>query len=476
MKRNSFITAALEELQQSTDVNSAEPSVATVTLAVDGAGVSNAANAPPVTEVSNIAPDDAVAELMEKNSTLEDTNASLETEVFDNDVDTIEGASDSVQEDLNEAVAAGAALEELAYVCSFAVRTGQANKAAVAGYAMALEQLAYRAGLQNPIPGLESEAGDTPEQQAKSIGESAMGKAKEIGKRLAAAIKRIIGMIINMIRNFMAKSAQLAERAKKAMALVDSIDESKKITSEAFIASLRLIEGAGDVNEQFEQYARTASLSLYGYFNEGFAKNMIEVFDQHGSGAKDDAYNESGVRQRLHAVLDEVMKTVYTTEGKAADSDAPKHDDETMKHYKVGLTTPCIGGGQLYLAYFEFGDNKASSCKAGLSRNQPKFETPSEIPVASKHTAKFMLQVIQKWMEDQKKLQGNLFKIEAAGNRASETSSEAVQEYLAVLTALTLSTIPNFLRMNLHNSASFIAYVEKSISISKGAPETAEAK
>ena len=178
-KRNSFITHALEELQSEAVAGSETP----------------AASAAPATSETNMdTTGDAVAELMEKNTDLSNDNAELQSESFDNDVDAIETTSDSVSEDLTEAVQATVALENLADLCYLTLKSGQANAAAVAGLAFGLEQITNSLNMPSSVAALESEtlSLDGPKEQVAAIGKAAEEKSESIFKRIIESIKRII--------------------------------------------------------------------------------------------------------------------------------------------------------------------------------------------------------------------------------------------------------------------------------------------
>lgn len=487
MKRNKFLNAALEELEK--EVASGDQTT-TVTNddAADAVAVTTqpAADAEPaVTEVNIDQGVDAVAALMEKNASLQDQNASLEEENFDSDLDILDTASDSAQSDLAEAVAACEALEELAYIANLAVKSKQANATSVASLAFGLEQICLRAGLKSPVAGLEDGAvalyhpatGTNKEAsseeaataQADAIGKSAMAKAKEIGEKLINGIKRIIGWIINVLRQFFTRIGGLVERIQKCAAEYDQIDESKTIDSKPFIASLRLVEGGGDANKQFEAYATMASKTLYGFFSDQFVKHMLDAFDSLTKSESDDEY-EAGMKQ-LAEVVKMAMSTIFTTDGSIDDAvslpTAAKVND-----WVVGKTVPCVGGVQLFLAA-TYSVTGVDYCKAGLVANPPKFDMPESIPVVNKQLADKMFGAITKWLHEQQRLQKKLHALSdlktGADLAPEETYGKAVSRYLTVLTSIATGVMPHLMRMNIQNSINFVAYVEKSIAVSKAA-------
>src|SRR5690606_28492368 len=107
MRLNKFIASALEEINQ--ELSLTEQNATEVTTP-------NVGEVDKTVTETNIETSDTVAELMEQNVELASENIELQSENFDNDVDALDSASDSVQQDLDEAVAAGVALEELAYL------------------------------------------------------------------------------------------------------------------------------------------------------------------------------------------------------------------------------------------------------------------------------------------------------------------------------------------------------------------------
>lgn len=467
-KHSRFITSALEELSQEVGA-----SIATHTPAVNSGDADDT-----TTQVNFDSATDAVAALMEKNSELVDVNAGLETDNFDNDLDAIEASADTVQTDLEDAVAAGVALEQLASIIDVAVKTNQVNPTSVAGFAMALEQISYRGGLSNPIPALEAEANihlGEPVVQAEIIANTAMSKAKDLSRRLIEGIQRIIGWLLNMLRNFFSTAKSIGERAKKAQALVNSIDDSKTIDSTAFIASLRLVEGGGDPNKQFEEYATLASKTLYGFFNVSFAKELRDAINFGRTENDEGANARAGATARISEILKALLGTVYTESGTGADVSAHLPNDVDESALTVGKTPLCLGGVQLYLAAtLEANDIKSGKplyCQSGIVKTAPKIETPESIPVANKGNAKRMLGTIEGWMRDHKELE-ETFNVIRGMNFVGQVSLDmpTIKMYMSVLTALASGCVPHLLRLNMKNATSYIAYVEKSAAVSQGAP------
>lgn len=464
---NRFIQAALEELQQEANVGSQTDAGNSPSGVV--AENAPAAAATAVTETNIDSNTDAVAELMEKNSELQTENTELQEESFDNDVDAIAASSDSVTDDLEETVQAGAALEELAHIANMTAKSGQANQASVAGLYMALEAISRNAGLKSSGPALEALALDGPQGQAESIGKEAMGKAKELGKRLIASIKRIIGWVIGIVRQLLTRSAKLAERANAALELIsegNALDRTKSIDASPFITSLRLVEGGGDANQQFKAYGALASKTLFGFFNDSFVSKLNATFESSIRGGS----QQPGAKE-LNEILKLLMGTVFTENGNSGDSGAPESVSD--RDLTVGKTVPCVGGSQLYLAAtLDLKPSDTAYYHIGLVKNQPKFDTPKTIPVVDRALAEDMLPLIRLWMGEQKNLENRLKKLENMGKDFEPepgTTIPAVQQFLSVLTTLATSCIPQFLRLNIQNSTNFIAYVEKSVSVSKAA-------
>jgi hypothetical protein len=462
---NRFIAAALEELSQEVG-----PTVAVTTPAVSNGNTDGTAVKVNIDDSA-----DAVAELMEKNSELIDANATLESESFDNDLDAIEASSDTVTSDLDDAVAAGIALEQLVGIIDVSVRNQQVTPTAVAGFAMALEQISHRAKLDNPIPALEAETLqlEGPTGQAKSIGAAAAEKAGELAKRLGEAIKRVIGWLLGMLRSMFAQTDIIAARAKKARTLLDSIDESKTIDSTAFITSLRLIEGAGDPTEQFNSYAKMAGTTLYGFFNASFVRDMQDVIRKAKSGSHDEKEVAAGIVARSNEIIKVLLSTIYTENGSGADVSARLSQEVDEKDLTVGKTQPCVGGVQLYLAATL--DKTAEDsvkffhCSSGLVKTAPATITSGSIPVATKHGAKAMLGHVEEWMRDQRRLE-QIFGVLRTYNWLGQVTLDmaSVKAYLQLMTALASGCVPHLIRLNLKNSAAFCAYVEKSAAVSRG--------
>ena len=489
MKRNAFLTAALEELQKEVATGD-QPATAVVpatTTAPQGGDTvaATSSESAPVTEVNIDQSVDAIASLMEKNKDLQDKNASLEEENFDSDLDILDSASDSAQSDLAECVSACEALQELAHIANLTVKSGQANAANVASLAFGLEQICLRAGLESPVAALEDSAislyhpatGSNKEAtseeaataQADAIGKTAMEKAKAIGQKLMDGIKRIVGWILNILRQFFTRLDGLSARIKKCAAEYDQIDESKTIDSKPFIASLRLVEGAGDPSKQFETYAAMATKTLFGFFSDTFVGRMMEAFEAIKKEESDEE-RIAGMKE-LGEVVRIALSTIYTVDGNV--NDVPGFpSDANAKDWTVGLTTPCVGGVQLYLAASLEGEGDLR-CKSGLAATQPKIEMPDSIPVVDKQFADKMFSVITKWLHANKQLEQKLALLHGlkfiSSFSGKQNQTKAVSQYLSVLAAMATGAMPHLLRMNMQNSVNFISYVEKSIAVSKAA-------
>lgn len=446
--KNSFIAAALEELQQE--------QVPSVTLAPQT----------PVSEVDIDQSKDAVAELMEKNVSLQDENVTLEAQTFDNDVEAVSNVADTVNEDLGQVVKASAALEALSQLCNHTVKAGLANKATLAGHVFALEQIFENIGLSNPVPALESEVSTmvNPSEQTEAVAEKAKSGSEQLIKRLLDGIKRIIGWIMNVIRNAMARSGQLAKRAEMLYKQLERIDESKSIDSKPFIASLRMTADGGDVNEQFNDYGKLASVTLFGFFSDNF-KTSMERATAHAMVARD---GKANIAAGMVDVLKKALEVIFTEHGTEGDISAAV--PENAKDLTVGLTKPCIGGLQLYLAA-TMGETENFYCSAGVAKNPVKLATPETIPVVDKKLAKDYLHLIATWSKRDAELQSKFNAINSIKTPEALGIKE-VTAYLNTLSSLVTGTAPHLMRLNLQNSASFIAYVEKSISVSgTAAPE-----
>lgn len=483
MKRNAFIDAALEELKQ--EVALGEQPTTTVST-TEVTPVASADAAIPVTEVNIDQSVDAVAALMAKNASLQDQNASLEEESFDSDLDILDSASDSAQNDLAEAVSACEALQELAYIADLSTKSGQANATSVASLAFGLEQICLRVGLESPVAGLEDNAialyhpksGTDKEAtsekaataQADAIGKSAMEKAKEIMKKLAEGIKRIVGWVLNILRQFFTRIGGLPDRIQKAAAEYDQIDESKTIDSGPFIASLRLVEGGGDVNKQFETYAHLTTKTLFGFLSDKFVNHMKEALKHLKDEETDEA--KSAGREQLVEVLRSALTLIYTEDATSADMSGGIAAGVTENNITFGKTPPCIGGVQLYLAA-ALDDPNIWYCRSGLVKNPPKIDAPASIPVVNKQLADQMFGAITKWLRAQRDLEKNLTVLQAIeiGHWLSSDNNKtkAISNYLSTLASIATGAMPHLLRMNIQNSVNFVSYVEKSIAVSKAA-------
>lgn len=450
-KRNQFLIGALEEMSQTAGVQTAPQPAFTQTNVDDDT--------------------DAVAVLMEKNNELENSNATLEGENFDNDVTTIQTTSDSVGKDLDEAVQAGVALEQLAYIIDLAIRNDQVTPAANAGFAHALEQYSAFGGLKNPMPALEAEALqlDGPKDQAGSIGNAVKTKAMEIGKKLLEGLKRLMGWAWNLVRSMFARTEALSKKAKELIGQLDSIDESKTIDAGPFIASLRLVEGGGDPNKQFKEYGEMSAKAVYGFFNNSFTnayESAINELQNSGAQAESD---RPKVTLKLIEIIKTLMSALYPENGNAGDiGGVPEKISD--RDLTVALTKPCIGGLQLAVAATL--DNQGTKenwfCKSGPAKNQPAIDTPTSIPVVDKRMARDYLGLIQQWMRDQKTLEGNVRIYQSVAFTGKFIySSQVLHQFLSVITAIMTGCLPYMLRLNIQNSANFIAYVERSIAVSK---------
>lgn len=473
MKRNQFIAAALEELQQ--EIATGDQTAIAVATPTDTPADST--GAPQVTETNIDQSVDAVAALMQKNTELATENVELQSETFDNDVDAIQSVSDSVHRDLDEAVQAGVALEQLAHIAQLTVKSGQANAASVAGLAFALEQISINVGMKSSTAALEDNTLrlEGPKAQAEAVGKAAEEKAKSIFERLIEGIKRIVGWILNVMRQMFSSFSLLTNRIKKASAELNQIEESNTIDSLPFIASLRLVEGGGDINKQFEEYARLATKTLYGFFNTNFIDHMTSAFESLGK-EESDADKQAGNKQ-LAEILRTAMSVIYTENATFADMAGKAPEAVQSKDLTIGKTVPCVGGVQLYLAATL--DGGEFYCRGGLVKTSPKFDAPESIPVANIKQADQMFGLITKWIQDHSVLERNLqylgaLKFTHMLASSSESKSKAIGQYLSVLASLATGTIPQFLRMNIRNSINFVTYVEKSIAVSKA--KTAEKK
>lgn len=480
MKRNPFITAALEELSQEADEGAEKKPVVVAapatsapndTASKDGVGE---APQPALTELNLDQAQDAVAALMEKNSALEDAVAELQEQNFDNDLDALDTSSDSVHEDLEEAVAAGAALEELAHLASMTAKSGMANKASVASLAFALEQISERAGVSGTaaledsnIAMYNGSSADGAKAQAEGVAKAASDQAQGIYQKLVAGIQRIIGWIMNVVRQVFSRYTSLTGRIAACSKELDSIDEDKTIDSKPFISSLRLVKGAGDPDKQFKDYAQLASKTLFGFFNNSFATRVVASINHLKEEESDDVKNAG--MQELTNVLRAAMSVIYTEHGNGADAGVPK--DIAEKDLTVGLTPPTVGGGQLYLAATLDGGEKWY-CRGGVAKKQPEFDMPDSIPVVNKATADHMFGIITKWILAERELQHVLgilrgSKIVSSVTGVIGVKGETVHRYLSTLSALATGVMPHLLRLNYQNSVNFITYVEKSIAVSK---------
>lgn len=482
---NFFITAAMEDLAE--DLTGAPPAGAQTTDGVSSSDVSQSQQAASqtanqVTQTDIDSSVDAVAMLMEQNTQLATENDELSEQTFDNDTDAIEISSDSANKDLEEAVQAGIALENLSYIADLAVKTKTANQATVAALALGLESICYSADIKSPVAALEDDtlrlAG--PAAQTNAIGETAKSKSKEIVAKLVAGVKRIIGWIIGVIRNVAANTGKIAKKAGALKAQLEKIDESAVINNGPFIASLRLVEGGGDANKQFEEYVKLASKTLYGFFNDSFVSNMKTTVDEivrsNFERSVQVTFKPSPATllgKRAGEITRMMLSTIFTEHGTGADvPNVPANVPE--KELTVGLTPEVIGGNRLFLATTVNSQDSATPFvfRAGLAKNQPKFETPENIPVVKKAGARAVLQIIERWMGDQEALEARLKKIESLPTSGENHLDIAiVGAYLQLLSGIATSIIPHFLRLNVQNAARYVAYVDRSIAASTKAAE-----
>lgn len=443
--QNSFIKAALEAMDQEANTDSTQQ----------------------VTEVAIVAPDDAVAELMEKNAVLEDNNAQLQEESFDNDTEAVVGVSDSINQDLEDVVKAGSALEQLAELCEYTARSGLANTATLASHVFALEQICEGIGLASPVPALEAETLqlEGPKEKTESIGAKAVEGAKELGRRLIEGIKRVLGWIIGVIRALVLRGEKISSKAQELLTRIDSIDSSKQIDAKPFIISLKLVQGGGSPSDQFDNYFKTATKTLYGFFNSSFKANLEQAAKATGTPEE--------VRSKLSKVLQAAFDNIYTENGTSGDvaTEVPKEVQES--NLVVGLTKPCVGGLQLYLAS-TLENGEVFYARAGAVEKEAVFDAPDSIPVVEKALAKQGLVLVKKWVADQKELEKTMAGLSNV-QIPSTVTSDAVAHYLRVLSSLVTGSAPHLLRLNLKNAAAFVAYVDKSITASTaGTASTAE--
>lgn len=474
MKRNHFITTALEELNQ--EVSTGEKSPDTPVVVETETALSKDPEEKPSTPVTEVNLDqtmDVVAELMEKNTAMEDEIAELSTDSFDNDIDAIQTTSDTFTQDLEEAVQAGVALEELAHLAHMTARSGQANTASVASLAFAFEQITLNAGINNAMPALESEVTkyEAPKAQAEAVAKAAEEKSKSIFQKLIDGIKRIIGWLMNVIRQMFSQFSALGKRMQAAAAQLDSIDESQTINSIPFITSLRLVEGAGDPNKQFEEYAKLATKTLYGFFNESFSRNMLAALDAVQKEEETEEISLAG-SQQLQQVLKTMMSVIFTEHANSNEVSGKIPEKVSDKDLTIGKTAPCVGGLQMFLAAtLEFRDDSDWFCSTGHVKNPNAFEKAESIPVVKKDTADQIFAIITKWIQSERDLNRNLTKLNVTrtvNNFAGKANkAKMVSFYLNVLTTIATGVIPQFLRMNIQNSINFVTYVEKSIAVSK---------
>lgn len=462
MKRNLFIAAALEELQQEVAASDQTAAAAPAAPAVDQSA------AAPVTEVTFDQSVDAVAALMEKNTELAAENIELQEQTFDNDVDTIQTSSDSVQQDLEEAVAACEALEELAHLADLTVRSGQANKATSATLAFALEQITVRAGLPSQMAALEAEEAGTPEAQSKSVGEKAKELAQQIGQKLVDGIQRIIAWVMSFFQQIFARTKKIAEKATALKEQVKDIDANAMIEDAKFIKSLRLLDGAsnqGDIAGQYADYAKVASHSLYGFFNDSFVARLSKI---HGDVYQSDGKNSDIGYLEIEQMYEVARQHIFTEDNNGVITAQQLDNTEGVQ---VSLTKPCVGGIQLFLATNSKEDTSTKLFfKTGLAP-APKLLEAGSIPVINPVMAGQYLEVINKWMNDHREIEKRFKRI--SGMTRVKLKGGVLHDryytsnFLSLLTGFATTIMPQLLRLNIQNSVSFIAYVEKSIAVSK---------
>ncbi len=464
MKRNSFLTNALEELRQEAG-EAMEPGqdVSAVAIAEEPNGQGELrANSGPVTKTNVDSTTDAVAELMEKNVELATENAELQQEVFDNDVEIVDSISDSASQDLEEAVAAGVALEQLAHICDLTVRRGEANVASVASLAFGLEQASLRACLSNPIAALESDVASdaTPEQQTEAIGEAAKGKAAEVWRRIAEGVQRVISWITNAIQSIYQRFSPVAKRAEQLLGLTAQIDDNAVIEDAPFIESLRLVEHGGDANKQFKDYADLVDATLYDFFNDSFVAELNKTAQSRES---DFMQNLVGLGRVLKA-MDAKIFTQRVTPDEVYDGELPPN-----RRIEAGKTAPVIGGLQLYCVWSaQFDENML--VKAGVVKTPVKLVTPPSIPGANKVLAADLLKRVAAWHKDQGELAARLKKIQGFGKFAEgSVAPKQATVYLRAVTAIATSIIPQLIRMNTQNASNYVRFVEKTLRASSPA-------
>lgn len=435
MKRNAFITTALEELQQ--EISAADDKADATT-----------------TEVTFDQSLDAVAALMEKNTELAAENIELQEESFDNDTDVIDSASDSVSEDLEEAVAAGAALEELHYLAELTVKTGQANKANAASLAFALEQITDRAGLPSVMSALEDDSDNEPAEQVKNIG----GRAREIAGKVATAVaevaKRIWQWVMNFFTGLFTNTDKIAEKAKALRGRVKEINDAAVINDDDFIKSLRIPESTGSVVDCYRDF-------------DNFARSSIRFFD--------DRFVDT-LKKKPTSISDsaswiEAAKPQFAEISKALFSNTPQANTvPDLPQDGVAAVTPLLPGGvQLYMAYSEKESKVLFGRTTGL-----KIREEESIPALTAKEAETFLGSVEDWLGSFKKLKASLnqlktvtiFDTSKVKLNDSQFKSHS-QVFIKMLTGLATSTLPHTLNLCIFNSKRLIAYTEKSIEASK---------
>lgn len=440
MKKNVFINAALEELN-------AEESKVEKQIGV--------------TDASVVETTDAVAQLQEQHDELKTENAGLEAEVFDNDVTQIETNAESVSDDLEEVVQAAAALEELSCLADLAVKKGQVNKATVATLAFGLEQITNRLGMPSVIAALEGDTVDVLEsQQASTIGEKAKDKSKELFERLVAGIAKVIGWVVALFRKLSAPFLDLSARAKKAEALVGSIDESKEITNEVFINSLKLVAQHGDPSKQFADFEKIVPYALRWVFSDSSINALNHTF--HEFVLHNGQPDVPKIKQHLDGLTDYASRNIF----------------KTINRAEQPTTGALIGGIGYTLVIKESEDSNGITSKAVsvVINRDVETESPKSIPVVEKKLATTFLQNAQVLL-DFKPYESSLKKLEDLAKKTKDVNFDdiplqnstraALQYYISVINSLGLSLIPALARHNLFVVSSFIKYVEESAKASK---------
>lgn len=470
MKRNAFIIAALEQLTEA-QPEGFQPGqdVSQVAIAEkpDGPGVGQAAQ-PPVTETNIDSTTDAVAELMERNTQLATENAELQAEVFDNDADIIAEASDSVQEDLAEAVAVGAALEQLAHLCDLTVKSGQANQASVAGLAFGLEQITDRIGMRSPIAALEAEGDTTPEGQATSIGQKAKDLGANLLQRLVEGVKRVIAWIKEFFKRIMVRTKKVAEEAKALSASLGNLNPNVKVENQGLITRMRLVQNGGSPVDQLDAYTKLAGPALFDFFGKTFEERVRDIHNQmarNKGGTGDLTFNE------IKNLATSAQKAIFPERGEKADATSGLSEGAG-----VWLTPECVGGTRLYMAYDPA--DKGMFFKTGKAMKESPVQTEGPLPGLNKEDAKRILAIIDHWMDHHRELEKRISRIEYLGKgptvREWHGEVQYVSSFLKIFAGLGTGTMGGLVTLNLNNCLNYMDYVKECIRLS-GAPAAAAA-